>query len=206
MLAYEIGYRAQPIKNISFDVAAFWNHYDDLRSEVPVVPGTPGVLTYYLANNIYGNNYGAEISATWQVLDWWRLQPSYSYLKSAMHANAVNGFVDTFSVALAEGASPENQFMIRSSMDLPHGITFDTQLRYVDKLEFPQLGAAPTITVPDYFELDARLAWRINKHWEIAVIGQNLLQDRHTEFEPTYVRTQPTEIPRSIFAQITLQF
>jgi iron complex outermembrane recepter protein len=203
MIAYEIGYRAQPIKDLSFDVDAYWNHYDDLRSQVPI---TPGGLTYYLANNIHGNAYGAEISATWCVLDWWRLQPSYSCLKSILHANADNGYTDAYSVGLDEGASPENQFMIRSSMDLPHDITFDTGLRYVDKLEFPQVSGAPTITVPDYFEVDARLAWRINKNWEVAVIGQNLLHDRHTEFLPTYVHTQPTEIPRSIFAQVTFVF
>ena len=92
-------------------------------------------------------------------------------------------------------------------MDLPHNVTFDTALRFVDKLEFPQPSpAAPTMTVPDYFELDARLAWRINKNWEVAVIGQNMLHDRHTEFEPTYVHTQATEIPRSVFAQVTYQF
>ena len=203
MIAYEIGYRAQPIKDLSFDVDAYWNHYDDLRSQVPIT--TSVFPEFYLANNIHGNAYGCELSATWRVLDWWRLQPSYSYLKSILHANTANGYIDTYSVGLDEGASPENQFMFRSSMDLPHGITFDTGLRYVDKLEFPQVTGAP-ITVPDYFELDARLAWRINKNWEVAVVGQNLLHDRHTEFLPTYVRTQPTEIPRSVFAQVSFGF
>lgn len=201
-IACEVGYRAEPIKNLSVDVDAYWNHYNDLRSEVPTINPT----VYYLANNIHGNAWGCEIAATWRVLDWWRLEPSYSYLKSVLHANAADGYVDSYSVGLDEGASPENQFMIRSSMDLPHDITFDTGLRFVDKLEFPQAGVAPAITVPDYFELDARLAWRINKNWEVAVIGQNMLHDRHTEFEPTYVHTQATEIPRSVFAQVTYQF
>jgi iron complex outermembrane receptor protein len=201
MVAYEVGYRTEPIKNLSLDVDAYWNHYDDLRSQAQISP-----TLYYLANKIYGNAYGCEISATWRVLDWWRLQPSYSYLKTVLHANAADGYTDAYSVGLDEGASPENQFMIRSSMDLPHDIRFDTGLRFVDKLEFPQAGAAPTITVPDYFELDARLAWRINKNWEVALIGQNLLHDRHTEFEPTYVHTQATEIPRTIFAQVTFQY
>lgn len=204
MLAYEVGYRAEPLKNLSFDADAYWNHYDDLRSEVWISKSDPTV--YYLANNIHGNAYGCEISATWRVLDWWRLQPSYSYLKTLAHVNTVNGYTDTYSVGLDEGSSPENQVMIRSSMDLPHGLTFDTALRFVDKLEFPQPGFAPAITVPDYFELDARLAWRINSHWEVAVAGQNMLHDRHTEFVPTYVHTQATEIPRTVFAQVTYQF
>lgn len=200
MMAYEVGYRTEPMKNLSFDADAYWNHYDDLRSQAAITP-----TTFYLANNLHGNAYGCEVSLTWQVLEWWRLQPSYSYLKTVLHASAVNGYTDTYSVALDEGASPENQFMIRSSMDLPHDVTFDTDLRYVDKLQFPQ-EAGPAITVPDYFELDARLAWRINKNWQVAVVGQNLLHDRHMEFEPTYVHTQATEIPRSIFAEATFQF
>ncbi|HEX3624195.1 MAG TPA: TonB-dependent receptor [Verrucomicrobiae bacterium] len=202
MIAYEIGYRAQPIKNLSFDVDAYWNHYNDLRSEAPV-----SQTVVYLANNIHGNAYGGEISLTWRILDWWRLQPSYSYLKTSLHVNTVNGYTDNYSVGLDEGSSPQHQFMIRSSMDLPHDITFDTALRFVDKLEFPQPSpVASTITVPDYFELDARLAWRINKNWEVAVIGQNMLHDRHSEFLPTYVHTQATEIPRTVFAQVTYQF
>jgi iron complex outermembrane receptor protein len=207
MLAYEVGYRAEPIKNLSFDVDAYWNHYNDLRSEV-LIPSLNPFLPpqFYLANNVHGNTYGGEISATWRVLDWWRLQPSYSYLKTLLHVYAADGYIDTYSVGLDERSSPENQFMIRSSMDLPHDVTFDAALRFVDKLEFPQPGFASTITVPDYFELDARLAWRINKSWEVAVIGQNMLHDRHTEFEPTYVHTQATEIPRSVFAQVTYQF
>jgi iron complex outermembrane receptor protein len=201
ILAYEVGYRSEPVKDLSLDADAYWNHYDDLRSQDQINP-----TLYYLANNIHGNAYGCELSATWRVLDWWRLQPSYSYLKTVLHANAgPNGYIDAYSVGLDEKASPENQFMIRSSMDLPHDITFDTGLRFVDKLEFPQAGA-PAITVPDYFELDARLAWRINRNWEVAVIGQNMLHDRHTEFEPTYVHTQATEIPRSVFAQVTYEF
>ncbi|MGH7940020.1 MAG: TonB-dependent receptor plug domain-containing protein, partial [Limisphaerales bacterium] len=204
MLAYELGYRAQPVKRLTFDLDAYWNHYDNLRSEVLVSSLPP---EFYLANNIHGNAYGGEISATWRVLNWWRLQPSYSYLKTVVHADPVNGYTDAYSVGLDEGTSPENQFMIRSSMDFPHHITFDTTLRFVDKLEFVQPSPlVPAVTVPDYFELDARLAWRINNHWEVAVIGQNMLHERHQEFEPTYVHTQATEIPASVFAQVTCRF
>jgi iron complex outermembrane recepter protein len=201
MIAYEIGYRAEPLDNLSFGLAAYWNHYDDLRSEQQPNPLVP---TLYLANNLYGDTYGGEISATWRVRDWWRLQPSYSLLKMNLHADTVGGFADNNSVALDEGSSPQNQFDIRSSMDLPHDVTFDATLRYVDRLQFPQ--AATTVTIPDYFELNLRLAWRINRHWEVAIVGQNLLHDRHSEFLPTYVPTQPTEIPRSIFAKVTWQF
>ena len=101
-------------------------------------------------------------------------------------------------VAQIEGSNPKNQFSIRSSMDFPHGVTFDTALRYVDNLPYFQIAG--------YFELDARLAWRINKHWELAIVGQNLLHDQHAEFNSTEVNTQTTEIPRSVFGTITWRF
>jgi iron complex outermembrane receptor protein len=101
-------------------------------------------------------------------------------------------------VAEIEGSNPRNQFSIRSSMDLPHGVTFDTMLRYVDNL--------PAFQIASYFELDARLGWRINKHWEMAIVGQNLLHDRHAEFNSTQITTQATEIPRSVYGTITWQF
>lgn len=88
-------------------------------------------------------------------------------------------------------------------MDLPHDVTFDTALRYVDHLHI--LEGVSTFPVAAYFELDARLAWRINKHWLVAIVGDNLLHERHGEFLPTEVQTQRTEIPRSIFAEVTFQ-
>ena len=202
MTAYEVGYRADPLKNLSFDVAAYWNHYNNLRSQqlLRVFP-TPA---YYFANEIHGDSYGGEISATWRVADWWRLEPSYSYWKGIFHANTAGGYTDNNSVATYEGSSPENQFQIRSSMDLPHDVTFDIALRYVDRLTFPQPGS--TFTVPAYVELGTRLAWRINKHWEVAVVGDNLVHDRHWEFLPTEIQTQATEIPRTIFAKVTFTY
>ncbi|HUE35852.1 MAG TPA: TonB-dependent receptor [Candidatus Acidoferrum sp.] len=197
MIAYEVGYRTRPLKNLSLDVSLYWNHYDDVRGEQTNGTST----TFFVANDLYGDSYGGEISATWRVTDWWRLEPSYSYLKTSLHLQP-GASPDTF-VTQYEGASPENQFQIRSSMDLPHDVTFDTALRYVDHLHIPE--GVSTFSVAAYFELDARLAWRINKHWLVAIVGDNLLHERHWEFLPTEVQTQGTEIPRSIFAEVTFQ-
>jgi len=200
LMAYEIGYRVQPFGKLSLDLAAFYNDYDDLRSVqiVSAPPLTP--LTTILGNDLYGHTKGAEISATWKVADWWRLRPSYTYLHMNLYAHPA-GLIPAYTqkvVEQIEGSNPQNQFSIRSSMDLPHGVTFDTMLRYVDNL--------PAFQIASYFELDARLGWRINKHWEMAIVGQNLLHDHHAEFASTEVYTQATEIPRSVFGTITWQF
>ena len=207
MLAYEIGYRAAPWDRLSLDITAFFNQYDDLRSQRLVSPGPP--VTYVIANDLHGHTYGAEITATWRVVDWWRLQPAYTFLHTKLFANSyAPGLSDSFTVAANEGSSPQNQFSIRSLMDLPHNVTLDTALRYVDRLQFPQ-STGPNLTIPGYFELDARVSWRINKNLEVSVVGQNLLHNHHAEFAPTYVDTQNgnvTDIPRSVYGEITWRF
>lgn len=195
LMAYEIGYRVQPFGKLSLDLAAFYNDYDDLRSVQVVAFPTNTPLTTVLGNDMSGHTKGVEISATWTVADWWRLRPSYTYLHMNLYAHPP---ANDLWVAQIEGSNPQNQFSIRSSMDLPHGVTFDTMLRYVDNL--------PAFQIASYFELDARLGWRINKHWEMAIVGQNLLHDRHAEFNSTQITTQATEIPRSVYGTITWQF
>ena len=44
--------------------------------------------------------------------------------------------------------------------------------------------------------LDARLAWSPRKNLEFAIVGQNLLDDRHPEFSPTFIGTQKTEVEK----------
>jgi hypothetical protein len=58
--------------------------------------------------------------------------------------------------------------------------------------------------VPSYFELDARLAWRVTKNIEVAVAGQNLLHDHH----PEYGFPGPTreEIVRSVYGTVSFHW
>jgi iron complex outermembrane receptor protein len=61
--------------------------------------------------------------------------------------------------------------------------------------------------VPSYFTLDARLAWRPNRRWEISVVGQNLWDNRHPESAPSaFIGTQSTEVERAIYGKIAFNF
>lgn len=199
LIAYELGYRTQPCDKLSIDLAAYYNDYDNLRSQQQS-PSNP--LQFFLANRLHGRDYGFEASATWRVLDWWRLQPAYTLLKMNLYTQGDgNSPADEMSVNQIEGTNPQNQFSIRSSMDLPHDVTFDVALRYVDNLPYYQ--------IESYFELDARLAWKITKNLEVSIVGQNLLHDRHAEFGPSYINTQVgqvTDIPRSVYARLSWSF
>ena len=57
LIAYELGYRVKPKKNIKLDLALFFNDYDDLRSfEVDMNTGQAP-----LANKGFAESYGVEL-------------------------------------------------------------------------------------------------------------------------------------------------
>ncbi|MBI3849398.1 MAG: TonB-dependent receptor [Verrucomicrobia bacterium] len=197
LLAYELGYRVRPHERLSFDMAAFYNDYDKLRSFEPgaPVPGVPVIIPLTVNNLLEGETYGVEFSPTWQATDWWRLQAAYSWLSIQLHNRP--GSADPISHG-AEGRSPQHQFFVRSLMDLTRHWELDGEVRYVDGL--------PNLKISSYVVMDVRLAWRPNKNLELAVVGQNLLDNRHSEFAPTLLRTQATAVENSVYFKVTWRF
>jgi iron complex outermembrane receptor protein len=59
------------------------------------------------------------------------------------------------------------------------------------------------VAVDSYTELDLRLAWLVHKGIELAVTGQNLLQDSHQEFR---FFTSRWAAPRGVYGRITWKF
>jgi len=202
LVAYEAGYRAELAPGLTGSLSAFYNDYHDLRSAT----ATPTTATYvfpypvYFQNNVEGDTYGLELSGSYQLLDWWRLHAGYDLLRENIHAEP--GRSDATG-ATNETADPQQQLALRSSMDLPHAVTLDAALRWVDTVHINNgpTGGPVTGTVPSYFGLDSRLAWRVNARLEVSVVGQNLLHARHIEYGfPLPLREQ---IVRSVFGKIT---
>ena len=191
LLAYELGYRVRPIDQLSFSLATFYNDYDNLRS---LEPGPP----FTIGNGLEGETYGEELAGSYQVTKWWRWQAGYTYLKK--HIRLKPGRMD-FNQARGEGSDPENQFSVRSSMDLPGDVKLDAALRYVDMLHNIANGVRGT--VPNYVELDVRLSWMPFEDLELSFIGQNLLDRQHPEFGSP---TSRHEIQRGLFGKVTWRF
>ena len=89
---------------------------------------------------------------------------------------------------------PKNQFYLRSSWDIRENLEFDMIVRYVDRLVADE--------VPSYLTMDLRLAYRPRKHLELAVVGQNLLQEQHQEYNGA-LTTYTTEVPRGVYGTVT---
>src|SRR6185295_12690800 len=197
VIAYELGYRAQLGSKVSGSISTFYNDYNNVRSLSSSPPPAILGLPFFFENNLEGRTYGIELSANFQVLDWWRLHGGYNFLKEQIKVKP--GRTD-LNHALNETADPENQFSLRSSMDLSHNIELDGGFRWVDSFRFNN-GGAPA-TIPNYFELDVRLGWSPRKDLEFSIVGQNLLHDHHLE----YYTTPREEIRRSAYGKVTWRF
>ncbi|PYT54926.1 MAG: hypothetical protein DMG46_21055, partial [Acidobacteria bacterium] len=136
LLAYELGYRVQATKNLSLDIATFYNNYSNLRTAEPGAPypeGSPAptdfVIPFVAGNKMSGGTYGVELFADWKVVPKWRLVGSYSYLQMDIHKN-----IDSQDPTPdnPNGSSPRHQWYLRSSVDLPKHFEQDTTLRFVD--------------------------------------------------------------------------
>lgn len=201
LLAYELGYRAVPSRLVSLDFTAFYNNYHDLttlREANPFLEFSPLpylVIPEIFSNQMHGNSYGAEISSTWNIFDWWRLSPGYSWLRMNLHPEA--GSFNRASFPLAAGNSPQHQFQIRSYLNLRHNFEFDPAVYHVDSL--------PNQMVASHTRLDLRLGWRPREAVEFSIVGQNLLQPRHFEFG-SQMKVQPTQIRRSVYGEIKWWF
>jgi iron complex outermembrane receptor protein len=201
LVAYELGYRAQVGPRFGGALSTFYNVYDRLRSTSASPPdplfGLP--FPFFFENNLEGETYGFELSATFQALERWRLSAGYRLLKEDIRIKP--GRTD-LNNALNETSDPQQQLSLRSSVELFQGVELDAGLRWVDSRQINDVGAPAS--VPDYLELDVRLGWRPTDKLELSVAGQNLLHDRH----PEYGLAGPTrtEIERSVYGKVAWRF
>lgn len=201
LLAFEVGYRAQPMEKLTLDTAVFYNIYKNLRTtetgtsfvEPPSNPSRV-VLPVYMDNKMKGETYGFELAVDWKPLGWWRLQTAYTYLE--MDLELEDDSTDTAFI-IAEDENPQHQVSLRSSTDLPKDLEFDLWARFVDSL--------PAQDIDGYITLDARLGWHPTESFEIAVVGQNLLDNHHPEFRSELIETASTEVERSVYVKITFR-
>ena len=182
-------------------MTAFYNDYDNLRTEEAGTPYPVGAPPQYLLIPLtFGNladaeSFGGELSAIWDVTECWKLSAGYSYLRIQMHLDSTRLDM-TQTEAEEEGVSPRNQFHLRSYVNLSENLRFDTISNYVDNL--------PHRDIRHYTRLDQRLGWRINESVELSIIGQNLFDSRHIESHSN--THQVTELQRSLFAHLIWRF
>ena len=176
----EIGYRAQPTQAFSYSATAFHNMYEKLRSGQPAPA--------FIENQMEGVANGIEAWGSYQATRAWRLSGGFTTLHQ--HLGAKPGSMDPTGPS-ALGNDPDQQWMLRSTLNLPGQHEFDVMLRHVSSLPQP--------AVPAYTALDARWGWRPGRNTEVSLTLQNLLDRAHPEFDAAGARS---EYGRSIFLKL----
>jgi iron complex outermembrane recepter protein len=185
VLAYEFGVRRQPTERFFWELATFFNRYNDL-------------LTYE-QQRVYRNHgsadtYGFEWNGTYTLTERWHLTAWYAFL--VQDVDLPIGWTSNFY----PGAYPRNEAYFQSGWDLGRNVSLDVMFRYVDALV-----NAPYFTVDDYFAADIRLAWRPTTHMEMALVGQNLLCGNHREY--TYdAGCWPTEVQPAVYGVVSWRY
>jgi iron complex outermembrane receptor protein len=112
-----------------------------------------------------------------------------------MDANDSDSPVKTFF----EDDVPQHQFSLRSNLNLPGNLELDAWLRYVDDIK--------SYNIDSYFSLDLRLGWHLSDTLELSIVGQNLLDNHHSEYgESTLLNTEITEIERGVYSKLSWKF
>jgi iron complex outermembrane receptor protein len=163
----EFGHRGQVGSRLSYSVTAFQQYYKGLRA------GIPGRLPAQPENQIQGPARGVEAWSNWEVTPDWQLAAGVSTLRKQLRFTS--GATDATSIPNL-GNDPNHQWNLRSSWNLGRGAELDLMVRRV--------GSLPVPAVPAYTALDARLAVQVHPSVRVALLGRNLLDRRHVEFEP----------------------
>jgi iron complex outermembrane receptor protein len=200
LLAYELGLRHQFRDNLGLDLTIYYHDYDELETlEQQLTP--EGIPYLVFDNNLLADSHGAELSVDWQPMEWWRLQLGYSYFHISTALSADSSFMG--AIAPNGLSTPSRQFSLRSLMDLGNDLSLDLWLYHAGEIERPAYLRETSVAA--YTGLNLRLAWRPGENLELSLIGRDLLDDRHLEFVgESYL--MPTEIERSIHAQVLLHF
>lgn len=198
VVAYEVGYRAAPTDYFSWDIAGFINDYHSLSGLGPVGPPVivpPGFVIFpaEVENNTRATSYGCELAANYRINDCWRLYGAYTLFE-----------INSAAVNPGGGAAPNNELYLSSSWDLCCNWKLDLIGRYVDSLRIESVSG--TTLIPNYFEMDARIAWQATRSLEVSFVGQNLLDSHHLEFIDGFSGLVATEVRRSWYGMLTWSF
>ena len=198
LLSYEAGYRYFGLDWMTAEISAFWSDYEDFSTlfDLAAVPPFPGPLLFTNGGNVKVRGFEAEVTVL--PMEGLRTTVGYSFLD--FDENSPLSVIST----PRKQTHPQHQFQIRSVVDLPANVEFDAAFYYVEGLR----GTTPVLqgnNVRAYYRLDLRLGWKPTDWLDVSLVGQNLADARHAEFNDVQFN-QSTQVPRSGYAKVTVDF
>jgi iron complex outermembrane recepter protein len=175
--SFELGYRAESRSNLMVDVSLFFSRFEDLSTPLPkarfeMTPGPPHLLLFDQFESVMnGESIGGEVLVRWQPSSIWRLDGGVDVFDTRLHGAAPVGPGEPSMI----DRNPQHQWRLRSWLSLPNAWQVDAMLSHVGRLN--------SVDVAAYTRLDVRLGGALGKNLDLSVIGQNLLDDAHREFD-----------------------
>ena len=162
---YEIGYRAQETRTLSYSITGFYHDHQRLRS-FEVRPG--GAV---FENRMEGTTKGIEAWAAYRVTPAWKLDAGWVEMRQSLRAEP--GSTSTVTAA-GLGNDPHRWITLRSAFDIAPRYELDVMARYVSEL--------PNPLVPSYTAVDVRLGWKATEKLDLSLLLQNLFDRSHPEW------------------------
>lgn len=187
VISLEAGYRRRCGAKTYFDLASYFNVYDDLRTfeegdiQFRSDPAPHWVIPAVFANRARASTMGTELEMRFAVSPSWRIALTGSIRSWRYRVD--RGSRDLFS-RLEHLQAPKHQIGLQSYIDLGGGWTFNTFLSYVDALGVPDVDA--------YWRLDARLSCLLREGTEVELGVRNAFRPAGLEF-PQLVRSIPSQ-------------
>ncbi|MES2675287.1 MAG: TonB-dependent receptor [Pseudomonadota bacterium] len=184
----ELGWRAQT-GNLSYSAALFHNEYDHLRSADPTNAAN-GVFVF--GNSIEGKVDGLEVSAHYQLAEFWSVNVSAILLDEDFKGGNLT--------LTPPGNDPRSQWALGSKWNIGATKYFDISLRHVGKLSTP--------AAPAYTSLNAHFGWSLSEDIELGITGRNLGDPQHQEFAAGagVELLNPIQIERELDIALTVKF
>ena len=201
--AFEIGFRQQLRPNLAFDAALFRNEYERLlmprlgAARLQPLPVPHVVQQIGLGFDARADAWGGELVLDWRPSRDWRLRFDYALLHVAVKPRIVD-LTSSVQTQRVERSSPRQRFGLHASWSAgAHDV--DVALRHVGAVS-----GEPDM-LSSYDALDLRYAWRATPRLTLSVVGRSLL-GRHQEGVAELLRSQPLEVPRSVYLQALWTF
>jgi iron complex outermembrane receptor protein len=151
--------------------------YNEYERLVSVPPGIFGSLN----SNGTGTVYGADVAASFQATPEWRLEGSVSFIETD-----IRGPVLQFD----ETGSPQRLAQLRSHWAFAQDWELHSGIYHV--------GEIPRLSIGSYERVDVGVTWHQGENLDWTLWGQNLTDPSHPE-------ASGAEVPRSLFAQLTVR-
>jgi len=204
MMAYEVGYRYEPTRNVSIDSAVFYNKYDNLRNadvtaNLPsavfaVLPAPHLIVTAPFANEKEGRNVGVELSSQWLVNDQLKLKLNYGYVHS------------DFGAGQAQNTdAPEHIGSLNVDWAVTDDVGINATWRYIDESVLISTDGTGEEVFDSYQTFDVGINWRVAPKVNVSLYGKNLFEGSHVEYRSEQF-TPPYRVEPSFYGKITVEF